>query len=445
MPKTKRRGAIYQRGQFRLDWDRRADGSLRSPNLAIFWYDAERGGNRTASAGTADIEEGKTALDAFFLEQTTGEAHCPTCGQPRNRAAGFPVSDAIASYLIGHARRLESYGAISARLDHVLDYLDHLPNSAVSCDAVDEPWIARFREWAERRPIISPKGEKRPRSPSTIEASVAQLSAAINFSYGRGDAPGPARFKAIAMRGLNQTPQHRSSIAELAAMMRYCISPDVSAELGRKWGRRKEPYSEAELIEIRRRERAALHRFLIISIATLARPDAAHDFSLDPKRKQWIPDATIANLNPKGRRQTKKYRATVPIAWQVVPLLSASPKDYFVGPKSIRQAWGGMAAAIDLPGDREGGEKLIRRSMADLIRRRLPQEAVPELSMFMGHDRVDPVTSLYAPFSPDYLRRALSAIEAIIDEIEGLCPGAFSRTLAGNAAELYILPGRKNA
>ena len=59
------------------------------------------------------------------------------------------------------------------------------------------------------------------------------------------------------------------------------------------------------------RERASLRRFLMISVATWARPDAAHDFSTDPKRRQWNSKARILSLNPRGRRQTKKYRATV--------------------------------------------------------------------------------------------------------------------------------------
>lgn len=428
MSKKKRQKPLYQRGPFWLGWDLGPKGERRSPNLAIFWHDPERGGNRSKSARTASIEDGKTALDAFFLEQTKGESHCPTCGQPRRSSRGYLMSAAIADYLIGHARRLDSYEAIRARLDHILDYADSLPSRAVACDAIDEPWIQRFRDWAAKRPIISPKaGIERERSASTIEGSVAQLAAAINWSYRRGDASGPPRFKSIPLRGLNQTPQHRSSLEEIAAMFRYCVAPDISAELERAhWGRQAEPISPDILLEIRRREREKLHRFLMLSVATLARPDAAHDFSLTPERGQWIPAAQIINLNPKGRRQTRKFRATIPAARQIVPIISAAPKDYFIGAKSIRKAWEGMAAAIGLPGEREAGQKLIRRSMSNLCRAAMPEEAWGELSMFMGHDSTDPITDLYAPFSPRYLRRALGAIESIIDEIQALAPGAFA-------------------
>ena len=36
------------------------------------------------------------------------------------------------------------------------------------------------------------------------------------------------------------------------------------------------------------------------------------------------------------------------------------------------------------------------------------------------------VTSLYAPFSPAYLKRALAVVEEILDEIERAVPRAFA-------------------
>lgn len=422
MPKAKREAAIYQRGPYRLDWDRRADGSLRSPFLTVFWYDSAKRRERSASTGTEDGDAARTWLDAFYLGQTSGAAHCPTCGQ-RIGAKGYLVTEAIASYLTTRPDTLASLGAVKARLAHVVGFVGTLPNKAVVTDQVDEAWIRRFRAWAEKQPIVSPKGVKRPRSLSTVEGSVAQLSAAINEAYRRGDTAGPARFKSIPIRELNRTPQHRSPIDELAAMFRYCVAPQVEAG---QFGRRKEPHTAVELVDIRRRERAALHRFLIISVATLARPDAAHDVSTKPDRRQWNSKARILDLNPKGRRQTKKYRATVPIAWQVALHLDAAAPGFFVGVGSVEKAWGGMAAELELPGEGEGGMKLLRRSMADILRQRLPEEAWGEISMFMGHDRTDSVTSLYAPFSPTYLKRALAAVEAVIDEIEAAVPGAFA-------------------
>lgn len=449
MPKKKREKPLYQRGKFWLDWDRRRDGSLRSPFLQVFWYCERRRGNRSCSTGTAEKEAAKAELDRIYLEQTGDR-------DPARRG-GYLVADAIAAYRTLHADALPSASAINARLEHVLDYLEERHLEATACDEIDEEWIGRFRGWVAKRPIISPKGHKlRDRSPATIEASVAQLAAAINDANRRRNARYPAGFRPRDLRSLNHSPLHRSDIAELAAMLRYCVWPDPRPDLHLEhWGRRAQPYSEAEIIEIRRRERAALHRFLIVSIATLARPDAAHDVNLDPKRRQWQSSARILALNPAGRAQTKKYRATVPLARQAAPWLDAThaewlarcaaakatrkpipPAPFFVGPKSIRRAWDGMALELGLPREREAGTKLIRRSMGKLLRDRLPKADWPEISMTMGHSQFDQTTDLYAPFSPDYLAAAKAEIERIIDEIESLCPGAFSRTIAGEGAEV---------
>lgn len=443
MSKKKRPEPLYRRGQFRLDWDRRRDGSLRSPNLAVFWYDGEHGGERSASTRTADVEEAKAKLDALYLERTTGQAVCPTCLRPWDKHQGYLVTNAIADYLSDAVPGKESESAIRSRLDHVLAYLEAKKLLNTTCEAIDEAWIERFRRWSSKQPIRSSKGKIiRDRALATTEASVAQLSAAINDSHRRRNTRYAAAFK--VRQDTNQTPQHRSGLAELAAMFRYCVTPDVAAELKKKhWGRRKEHYTAEELVTIRRRERAALHRFLIISVASLARPDAAYDVSLKAGRRQWNSNAKILALNPAGRRQTKKFRATVPIARQVTPWLDKAPKGFFVGPKSIRKAWGAMARTIGLPSDREAGEKLIRRSMGKLLRDRMRKTDWPEITLFMGHDDFDQTTDIYAPFDPDYLAAAKAEIERIIDEIEKLAPGAFSRSLAGAAGN--VIPMRKSA
>ena len=36
---SRREAPLYRRGKYWLDWDRKADGALRTPFLTIFWYD----------------------------------------------------------------------------------------------------------------------------------------------------------------------------------------------------------------------------------------------------------------------------------------------------------------------------------------------------------------------------------------------------------------------
>lgn len=349
-----------------------------------------------------DVQAGRTALDRLYLTHTRGDRFCPTCGQPRRRGEIY-VSTAIADYLTLAAGKV-SYDAIRARLDHVVSYLVHTGETSLHCSAVDDAWIGRFRAWLMRRPIVSPHGKKRQRSLSTVENSVLQLAAAINHSGGH------ARFKPMQPKTVNQTPQLRLDVEGLAAMFRYCVAPKA-----------RSPVEVAR----RMRERAGLLAFLRISVTTLARPDAALDVSTAPKRKQWNSAFSVLNLNPAGRLQTRKYRPVVPIGLMMRNILDET-RGFLIPGSSIKSAWESMVLALGLPGDGEAGAKLIRRSVANIVRSRLPQEAWGELEMFLGHDRFDDVSDLYAPFSPTYLRRALAVIEEITGEIEASVPGAFS-------------------
>ena len=395
MPATKRSKPLYERGGYQL---RRREGRGA---LEIVWYDDERKRERSASARTEDVELGRAALDRLYLERTKGEAFCPTCG---NRRAGTRVylAAAIADYLTLAADK-DSIEAIRARLTHVLAYLVDRNLAAIACDDVDEAWIENFRKWFHAKPIVTPTGIEKQRSWSTVENSVLQLAAAVNRCGGIA-----AKFKARQPKEVNRTPQHRSDIAELAAMFRYCVSPEAG----------KQPPERAK------RDRASLLAFLRISVATMARPDAAHDVSTEPARQQWNAKHRVLNLNPAGRRQTRKYRAVVPVPRQAMAMLEVT-NGYLIPGNSVKSAWESMATALDLPGEGESGMKLVRRSIANLVRQRLPQEAWGELEMFLGHDKFDDVSDLYAPFQPDYLSRALRAIESVIDEIEAIVPGAF--------------------
>lgn len=416
---SKKRAAtkgIYQRGAYWLDWDRKRDGSLRSPYLAIFWYDADRGRTRSASTGTGDVAEGKIALDGHYLKHSEGQDICPTCGQRRNAGSGYLVLQAIRDYLV---HKQDGDHAIPHRLAHVTEFIVEEGDLTLICERVDETWVKRFRAWLAMRPIVSKTGITRDRALSTIENSVIQLAAAINYSHGRGDTARPAQFKPIPAKDVNRSPEHRSDIAELAAMFRYASDPRYPVKRG------------------------ALHRFLIGSVATLARPDAVHDINFKAERRQWNSDARVLNLNPKGRRQTRKYRPIVPVAWQAALHFDGAARSFYVGVGSVRSAWDTMAIELGLPNEGESGMKLVRRSMAKLLRDRLPKADWAEVEMFLGHARFDATSDIYAPFDPDYLATAKAEIERIIDEIESLAPGAFRRTNTGDGAEIIPLSGAK--
>ncbi|WP_313536339.1 hypothetical protein [Sphingomonas sp.] len=152
----------------------------------------------------------------------------------------------------------------------------------------------------------------------------------------------------------------------LAAMFRYCVAPEAK------------PGDGPDSIKNRIRQREQLHRFLQISVATWAWPDAAHDVSVDRARDQWHSNARALNLNPKGRAQTKKHRPIVPIP----------------------------------------------DAMARLARQRLGERDWIEGQLMLGHRKTS-TSDTYAPFETGYLARPIEVTDSIIAESERMAPGRF--------------------
>lgn len=416
--------ALYSRGKYRLEWDKRRDGTLRTPYLQIAWYDAAARRNRSRSTGTSEIGAAEDALDRLYLQQERGQAVCPTCNRPLDTTGGCSVSLAIADYLL-EAQEKASISSIRRRLRDVQDYLDDIEQPNMLCDQVDSSTIEAFRKWAIKRPT----GKGTPRALGTVEASVRALSAAVNAAKRRGATSYPAAFTALQAKDVSRTPTYRCDVAGLAAMFDYCLHPKPAN--GTSWTPKQ---YKAQL-----GKRQALLRFLRLSCATWCRPDAAHDFSTDPKRGQWISSARVAQLNQAGRRQTVKYRPAVPIPERMAKMLDDAPVGYYVGVTSIRKGFETMLDALKLPRDGETGTKLIRRSMAHIARRRIGEERWEQGRMMLGHRKAS-TSDLYALFDPSNLGVVLAATTAIIDEIESLVPGAFT----GAAPELRIVVGGKN-
>lgn len=408
---SKQAQPLYQRGRYKLVQDRRRDGSLRTPFYQIVWYDEQAGRNRSRSTGTTSRDDAEIQLDALYESKEKGRAICYACRQPVTNGPAYLLTDAIAAYIDKRQDR-SSIDAIRLGLGHVLSYLETQDALATTCDEIDEEWIEEFRDWNAEVPIELRNGNCRRRAPGTIEASVRQLAAVINFAASKKHVLRRVRFSPKKPRDVSHTPTYNASIETLASMFRYCTEP------GRKEGESDKNFAK------RITDRSNLLRFLQISVATWARPDAAHDVSTDAERGQWNSAGRKLNLNPKGRIQTRKYRPTVPIARQVAPLLDGN-QGFFVTVASVRTSFEAMQAALGLPGDREAGLKLIRRSMAQLGRDWLGRNAWIEGKYMLGHHRPDP-SDLYGIDTPGDFPLALQVTEGIIDEIISLAPVAFA-------------------
>ena len=411
MPQKRRTNHIYDRDGYWLAWDRKKDGTRRSPYLAIQWYDSSRGRICTISTRTDDVQKAKIILDYYYLRHSQGEDICQTCGHRNDGSRNLLVLQAITDYVTIKEAEAAS-AAIRPRLAHVVNYIATLQSPSIFCDQVDKEWIERFRMWLGDQPRFSSAGAliPRKRALSTAENSVSQRAAAITASKS------PLRFKPKQTKELNNTPTRRLTIQELADAFHYATDPRYP------------------------KKRSGLHRFLMFSVATMARPDAAHDFSTAPDRKQWNKERDVICLNPAKRRQTKKFRAAVAAPRQIVPILN-QVDGFLIESISVRSAWDSMVEFLGWPKDGEGGMKLIRRSIDQLVRdagtkrawsdewrdriRKVPSE---EIALQLGHRKIDSVSDLYAMFDPDYLENVMAAIEGIIDAIIEKVPLSFTIT-----------------
>lgn len=409
---------LYARGKYRLELDIRSDGRPRTTNYQIVWYDPDARRNRYKSTGTSTLWEAEDALDRFYSLKERGITICPCCQRPLTQVEKYSVEQGITDYLVAKSDK-SSFIEIRSRLSHFLDFLEARKLENLDCNAISEELITTFRKWSGEVPVIIGKpesGNTRDRSPSTTEATVRQLKAVVNFAFKKEQIQSPARFSPLSPKDVDRTPHFRASIEDLRNMFRYCLEPTTPTD----WKREM----TAKEIAHAKRQRLPLLRFLQISVATWCRPDAAHDFSTRRERDQWVKDAAALNLNPKGRVQTKKRRPTVPAPRQLIPLLAATDGP-FVGVESVYQAYQKMVREIGIAEDRQSGLKLIRRSIAQLVRDRIGEHRWRQGQIMLGHTKAS-TSDIYALSKPAHLGLALRHTEAIIDEIESAVPGAFT-------------------
>lgn len=405
-----RKKKIYERGDYYLAFDTNPDGTARSKNLYIFYYDREAGRGRSHSTGTSDLELAKEELDRFYEKREKSHKFCPTCGQAFSGELPPLVATAIAEYL-----ESTDYEAATARLAHVLAYLEAKGLEDARCDEINDAWVKKFRKWASGVDIVSPTGKKRKRSPTTVAASVSMLRTAINQAFENRKLLHRAAISVKKSEIEGKPPWFRASEDQLIGMFRYALVLDfpenASGKQIQKW----------------KRERRNLLQYLRLGVSTWARPDAIMDFSTSEEAEQWNPENGYIGLNPFGREQSEKYRPLVRAPRQLIPLLNENDGK-FVKSASVRTAFRQMASTLGFPGKGQSGEKLIRRSTVSLIRPLLESIGAWESQgrLMLGHIRPNVSDKYATPYHEAYLVEALRLTEELIDRIEAAAPGAFS-------------------
>lgn len=168
----------YERGGLRLGWDRKRDGTLRSPFLQISWYDSDARRFRFQTTGTADLGVAKIALDQKYQEASGGAcAFCAACGQAIASARDYLLLDALCDYFDEKGKKADAADSVKARLKHFRDFLEATTRAALTCAQVDDTIIDAFRDWSQKEPIRvrNKDGQEvasRERSPATTEESL---------------------------------------------------------------------------------------------------------------------------------------------------------------------------------------------------------------------------------------------------------------------------------
>ena len=249
------------------------DRRPNSANWCACRFDPETRQTRRTSLGTSDIQAAQVRLAEHVTKhEALKEA------QPDE----VLLETILIRYYEQHAKRLPSAEQARHALAH---WSDHFPGATVSelSPQRQEAFVA----------ALEAKGYK----PSYISRILSVGRAALNWAYKRQE--------------LRSVP----------------FVMDVKRDLDQE----AERFRELSMEEVARLLAAAervphLLRFCLISLNTLARPDAV----LDLAPEQIDLAKRLISLNPKGRRQTKKYRPVVPISDTLLPWLKHCEGERYV-------------------------------------------------------------------------------------------------------------------
>lgn len=335
-----------------------------SPAWCRTWFDRKTRQTRRVSLGTTDIEEAKKLLTDWFVLNHKSQSKDPE---------DHLLSEIVARYYDKHGKYVVSASSIRTFLGYWLDFFDTRTVAEIS----DAELQREFQVWLRARGM----------KVTTVKHVLSAGRAAINYAWKRGEIVQPPFILPVSEEsGEVSPPKGRPlDINEIVSLYESTANPN-------------------------------LRMFIILMIATAARPDAIRELTRD---RMLIEDRLIV-LNPEHRQQTKKYRPTLRMPESIVPLVEQSdetPSIHMVGGgdkplKSVRTSWRTARAKSGL--DDQVNPYSIRHTMARWLRK----EGVPawEVSAQLGHKRQElSITEIYAPYDPGYLSEATKAIDSFFD------------------------------
>ena len=324
-----------------------------------YWYDPERGVTRRASLGTSDFETAKEKLALWYVSNK----EIPE----KSELETVLLSDVIRRYYDSHAQHTESHETARSNL---LIWLDHYPPETTVHDATRPKSVDGFIRDLQK------KGHKA----SYINRILTDGRSAINKAWKDGDIASAPFIKSLKID--DAQPKGRPlNMDELRAFYHTAETPH-------------------------------LRRFILFSVATGARPSSI----MDLHSAQIDVDHRLIDLNPPGRKQTKKIRPSVKLPVALVPHVVDGWQLTFRGKplSSIKTSWRNHRSACGF--DMRVNPYSIRHTVA----RHLRASGVPawEVGAQLGHKKKEnSITEIYAPMDPSYLGQSLAAIEEFMADM----------------------------
>lgn len=366
-----RKGLFDFRGHW-IDYERGPDGEPVRNALYEYWYDRGRRKTRRRSLRTDDLQTAcQTLIERVTAEDTPEDRQSP---------AKAYLSLTLERYLrMTDAQPSGPTQRIGA--GHIVAYFG---GDCTIADLTPE----RQREFM--RVLSDEKGH----SVAYISRILSVLSAALNRAMDEGHLSSAPRILA-----------GKSTVAEIL---------DKPAPQPREW-----IPTMAQLGAIYDNvPRDHQRRAIILMLTTMARPEAV----LELQRGQR--NGRVIDLNPKGRRQNKKYRPTIRACdcltawldhWEATDEDTTHYVHYAGGPV------GAVKKGIKAAGVRVGVPQMhqyaIRHFMAtELHARGAPEDQIAEM---MGHrNQAMRTTNWYIKFRPEFLADVTAEIDRVMSGLQ---------------------------
>ncbi len=343
------------------------DRLKRSPNYYIAWNDGS-GTRRLRSTGTRDLQQALLIAQAFSEERRREEAGLP------DLPTAMPVSCCLLAYWEEHAKHLASATGARSELRRLHAFLEGRTVAQVT-EAVIDAFVAHQQAAGYAM--------------ATISRSLATLRAALKHQVKKGRLESAPFIKEVF-------EQHHREMQEPK-------------------GRRLE---EAEMVGLFAAAAGdpVLSRYLLLLAGTLGRPEAVRELT----REQVDFELGCVRLNPRGRRQTKKHRAVVPLIGLLRQRLADTPEGplltvdgHPVG--DLKSAWRRLRARAGL--DAEVNPYSFRHTFAYWLKRAgIPTE---QIGQYLGHKpaRIFRSTGTYVGVEFESLAPAAAKIDEILARV----------------------------